>query len=63
MRDALRALLNYNWRPGEWESLADPIFHKALKGEVQLPDFVREQDESRGIDLHLRNVTNLHIRW
>ena len=61
MLDALRALLNYNWRPGEWEPLADPILHKPLKGEVQLPDFVREQDESRRIDLHLSDVTDLHI--
>src|SRR5438445_10492649 len=62
MRDALRALLNYNWRPGEWEPLADPILHKPLKGEVQLPDFVGEQDESRRIDLHLGDVTDLHIQ-
>ena len=62
MRGALRALLNYNWGPGEWEPLADPILHKALKGEVQLPDFVREHDERRGIDLHLSDVTDLHIQ-
>src|SRR2546422_3777881 len=49
---SLRALLDYNGRPGEWKSFANPVFDEALEGEVQFLHFIRKHDESRGIDLH-----------
>ena len=61
MRQSLRALLDYNGRPGEWKSLTDPVLDEPFEGEVQLPDFIREHNECRRIDLHLGDVTDLHI--
>ena len=40
LRGSLHALLNYNGGPGEWKSLADPVFDEAFEREVQFPHLI-----------------------
>src|SRR5579883_1432655 len=57
----LQPLLDYNRRPREWESLANPVLDEALEGKVQLLEFVGKHHKGRRIRFDLGDVADLHV--
>src|SRR5438132_1404921 len=58
----LHPLLDYNRRPRERKSLANPVLNESLERKVKLLHLIRKHDERGRIDLHLRDVSNFHIQ-
>ena len=55
-------LPDYNWSSGEWESLPDTVFDKALKEKCSFFSLFENITNVGGFDFDLGDVSNLHIR-